>query len=163
MLTTHINSEISTADSPTEAPSAQGFIASDSPCILWGWAAQQTCRVVTWPTHIELHICRASLPRESTCQLPISAGHDQSCCRETDGALWSHGHCSASQSWKDFPIHCSVSYFFLSFKAQLKGYSLWEALHLVIRTLLVENGCCLVTQSCPTLCNPMDYTVHGIL
>jgi len=20
-----------------------------------------------------------------------------------------------------------------------------------------------VTQSCPTLCNPMDYTVHGIL
>ena len=22
---------------------------------------------------------------------------------------------------------------------------------------------CLVTQSWPTLCNPMDYTVHGIL
>ena len=20
-----------------------------------------------------------------------------------------------------------------------------------------------VTQSCPTLCNPMDYTVHGVL
>ena len=35
----------------------------------------------------------------------------------------------------------------------------------VVPTLLC---CCLVTQSCPTLCNPMDYslsgsTVHGIL
>ena len=26
-----------------------------------------------------------------------------------------------------------------------------------------NNGLVKVTQSCPTLCNPMDYTVHGIL
>ena len=26
-----------------------------------------------------------------------------------------------------------------------------------------NNGLVKVTQSCPTLCNPIDYTVHGIL
>ena len=30
-------------------------------------------------------------------------------------------------------------------------------------TCLSESGKVKVTQSCPTLCNPKDYTVHGIL
>ena len=29
-------------------------------------------------------------------------------------------------------------------------------------TCLSESGKVKVTQSCPTLCNPKDYTVHGI-
>ena len=39
----------------------------------------------------------------------------------------------------------------------------------IVNTLLVSLKCYFslvkmkVTQSCPTLCNPMDYTVHGIL
>ena len=34
---------------------------------------------------------------------------------------------------------------------------------LVHSSLLPSNGPCLVAQSSPTLCNPTDYTVHGIL
>ena len=34
----------------------------------------------------------------------------------------------------------------------------WIALWILFRWSEVK-----VTQSCPTLCNPMDYTVHGIL
>ena len=33
----------------------------------------------------------------------------------------------------------------------------------VFRALSICLCMCLVTQSCPTLCDPMDYTVQGIL
>ena len=33
----------------------------------------------------------------------------------------------------------------------------------IITTLLIGYVKVKVAQSCPTLCNPMDYTVHGIL
>ena len=44
--------------------------------------------------------------------------------------------------------------------------SLWSNFH--IRTWLLEKLCvcvcvCLFAQLCPTLCDPLDYTVHGIL
>ena len=41
---------------------------------------------------------------------------------------------------------------------QGKIVSLFQNLRLVAAEVKVK-----VTQSCPTLCNPMDYTVHGIL
>ena len=33
----------------------------------------------------------------------------------------------------------------------------------ILRRLLTDEVKAKVTQSCPTLCNPIDYTVHGIL
>ena len=40
--------------------------------------------------------------------------------------------------------------------------------HLIVTRILLWHGQKIesevkITQSCPTLCNPMDYTVHGIL
>ena len=34
---------------------------------------------------------------------------------------------------------------------------------LVLRGNFKKSTCCLATKSCLTLCDPMDYTVHGIL
>ena len=39
----------------------------------------------------------------------------------------------------------------------------WETLLLGWEGLLLLVGLVKVTQSCPTLCDPMNYTVHGIL
>ena len=39
----------------------------------------------------------------------------------------------------------------------------WEKLLLGWEGLLLLVGLVKVTQSCPTLCDPMNYTVHGIL
>ena len=32
----------------------------------------------------------------------------------------------------------------------------------MLQRILLKGGKVKVTQSCPTLCDPMDYTVHGI-
>ena len=39
----------------------------------------------------------------------------------------------------------------------------WALAAHVFRALSICLCMCLVTQSCPTLCDPMDYTVQGIL
>ena len=41
--------------------------------------------------------------------------------------------------------------------------SLLDSLNSERITWLFEGQIVKVAQSCPTLCNPMDYTVHGIL
>ena len=45
----------------------------------------------------------------------------------------------------------SMDFFVLSYVEPIKLLNVWK-------TVKVK-----VTQSCPTVCDPMDYTVHGIL
>ena len=68
------------------------------------------------------------------------------------GAVNQAGNCLASEfpvSWRDVYAFCS-SRFEIGFV-------------LVLVKSLVADLKVKVAQSCPTLCNPMDYTVHGIL
>ena len=53
-------------------------------------------------------------------------------------------------------VHCILKFIDLGICCKL-GHGLWVLVALS-RKVKVK-----VAQSCPTLCNPMDYTVHGIL
>ena len=52
-------------------------------------------------------------------------------------------------------VSCTAGEFFFFFFFYC--WAIQEASHLTMRVKVK------VTQSCPTLCDPMDYTVHGIL
>ena len=80
---------------------------------------------------------------------------------------------STEKSWLlQYLIHCAENYFltYLIF-LRLYGSLRIETMFLFIFQLLGTKSYLIhisfvkmkVAQSCPTLCHPMDYTVHGIL
>ena len=58
-------------------------------------------------------------------------------------------------------IHCILTQHYLSWKCRPKGAG--QGPHCLGAYILVSEVKVKVAQSCPTICDPMDYTVHGIL
>ena len=75
---------------------------------------------------------------------------------------WKHPKCPLTDEWiKKCNIY-SFMYLFISVikkKKILSFVTTWMDLETIVLTDIKVK----VAQSCPTLCNPMDYTVHRIL
>ena len=95
------------------------------------------------------------------CNLPGSFVHGISQARVPEWVAISFCKKDPCKTFKHFPLHLEIFFgiiYLISSKIP----------HLVVTRNFLWHGQKIesevkITQSCPTLCNPMDYTVHGIL
>ena len=124
---------------------------------IWGWVILKFCR---------LQLCVSVCVCVCLCWITI---HFSSCLHSHQLQIWLLPTISPFLGHTDipFPGKLSSKQFIIQSQGEILALYLSALLSLLsnqskhsITVLILKVK---VTQSCPTLCDPMDYTVHGIL